>query len=197
MAGSDKGKGGAVGAIILGCIGILVVVLAAGGILAWKAFNDFKEASMTSEATSNLKALFVGASSYYYEERWTDEPLGAESTASGCTVDPAITSNTPGAHKSVLTAADFAGSFYDVGFSVSDPVYFQYEIAGPPGACGGAANRAAVYTMRTHGDLDGNGVERLIELGVGSSADNELYRSPQFRVVEEDGSSRMADEDDI
>lgn len=164
----------------------LMIVVAIIGILAAiaiPAFIGYVRRSKTSECTSNLKALFSGAVSYYNQERFAQGLTGAAST--NCLVAnagplPAV----PGANKQ--TAA-FSGnaSFAGIGFSVADPVYYGYSITGSAGACGNAAGDTTVYTFVASGDLDGDGTASTFELAVGSNGDNELYRAPGFYIVNE------------
>ena len=164
----------------------LMIVVAIIGILAaiaLPAFVGYVRRSKTSEATSNLKSLFTGAAAYYNSER-TTQGIGA--TSSGhCSVAAAgpLPDGNPGADKRQFNYTTNA-SFGQLGFSVADPHYFSYEIADSSSACANTQN-ATLYTMQAFGDLDGDGTNSTFELAVGSDANNELYHSVGFFVVNE------------
>ncbi len=163
----------------------LMIVVAIIGILAAiavPAFIGYVRRSKTAEATSNLKALFTGAVSYYNQERFGKGLDGDAST--NCTVTN--TGPLPATPSAVKQKIDFSAdtSFQALGFSVADPVYYGYTVAGSAGACGVAAE-ANVYSFQANGDLDGDGAQSLFELAVGSNADNELYRAPGFFITNE------------
>lgn len=165
---------------------ILVVVLVAGcvpctGVIAAigiPAFINYVRRAKVVEAESNLRSLFIGAASYYDQER-----TGPDGTIqSGCTVGPAVTTNVPTDTAQVLRAFD--PPFLDLGFAPSDPVFYQYEIVAGPASCDHGPNQS-IYTFRAHGDLDGDGVTSLYELSVGTDAQGMLYRSPAFYTERE------------
>jgi type IV pilus assembly protein PilA len=166
----------------------LMIVVAIIGILAAiaiPAFIGYVRRSKTSECTSNLKALFTGASTYYNQERFTQGLAGTSST--NCIVaDSGPFPAAPGAQKQTH-AFSAEASFAALGFSVADPVYYGYQITANGGgdACATAAGTADVYTFQAFGDLDGDGTQSTFELAVGSNGDNELYRAPGFYIVNE------------
>ncbi|MBW2464620.1 MAG: prepilin-type N-terminal cleavage/methylation domain-containing protein, partial [Deltaproteobacteria bacterium] len=75
----------------------LMIVVAIIGILAAIAlpqFSSYVRRSKTSEATSNIKALYTGASSYFIQERTGEGVAGASSgkcTVAAVASTPAIT----------------------------------------------------------------------------------------------------------
>jgi prepilin-type N-terminal cleavage/methylation domain-containing protein len=165
----------------------LMIVVAIIGILAaiaLPAFNGFIRRAKSSEATTHLKTLYLGASGYYVVEQ-AGVGLTA-SMASHCTV--ASTGGTlpatPGAHRQRV---DFTAvpTFNDLLFSVPDPVFFGYGVTSTGAGCGNGASEA-LYTFYAEGDLDGDGLLSLYELAAGSDDDNELFRAPGF-YVERDG----------
>jgi type IV pilus assembly protein PilA len=156
----------------------VVGVLAA---IAIPAFINYVRRSKTSEAGANLAALYRGAASYYDEERAGPDGLPRRA----CTVDPATTSVPPSANKVVLDWGSEPASFRDLGFEPPDPMYYRYEIAADPGRCDRSPDDDRVYTLRAHGDLDGDGTTSVFELSVGSNGENELYRSPGIDTRDE------------
>ncbi len=152
-----------------GVLGVLSICVCAG--IGYPAYQNYIAQTKRSEARSNLSTLYIGASSYYGEF--------------GCTVDPAVTPNTPNADKQVLTPP-LAPSFEALGFMPYDPIYYQYEIEAPPGSCSHGPNEPALYTFRARGDLDGNGVFETMEMVVGTDASNQMQEGP-MTLVEEDG----------
>lgn len=166
----------------------LMIVVAIIGILAaiaLPAFISYVRRAKTSEATTNLKMLFTGASAYYNAER-TSRGLGA--TAAGhCTVGtagpyPALASLGPEKHTYDYTTD---ASFSQLGFSVADPHYFAYMIESAGAACGNSAG-SDLYSLKSGADLNGNGTPSLFELSVASdSANNELYHAVGFYVNDE------------
>ncbi len=181
MEEQRKKKRGPAVFIAAGCgvVGILSLCVCAG--IGYPAYQDYIAQSKRSEAISNLKSLFTGAAAYYAQENAAADG----SVVTSCTVGPATTPNTPSAEKQVLPP--LGAEFADLGFTVMDPVYYQYEIVAGPSTCGRAPNDPAIYTFRAHGDLDGNGATETLELTVASNPMNELYRAPTFTLIGEDG----------
>jgi len=164
----------------------LMIVVAIIGILAaiaLPAFIGYVRRSKTSEATSNLKAIFTGAAGYYNQER---SGQGLTTTTSGhCTVSDG--GPTPTAVSQDKVQTDFPASsptWNDIGFSVADPHYYAYEVASSTNTCGNTPS-LAVYSFRAHGNLDGDTTSSLFELAVGTDTNNELYRAPGFFVTNE------------
>jgi hypothetical protein len=156
--------------LCLPCIGAVAA-------LGVPAYVSYVRRSKTAEASAVLQHLFVGADSYYESEH-----IGADGAVhTHCTVEPAITPNTPSASRSTLGA--LPPSFEALGFPVADPVYFQYEIASVPG-CDHPPG-AVLYSFRAHGDLDGDGTTSLFELSAGTGAEGELIRAPDLVIENE------------
>ena len=75
-------------------------------------------------------------------------------------------------------------AFACVGFSVADPMYYQYTLVAE-GGCGHDPGDV-LYTFRATGDLDGDGsVYSTFELAAGASEANELYRTPGMYIENE------------
>ena len=160
----------------------LMIVVAIIGILAAiaiPAFIGYMRRAKTSEAGSNLKNLFTLAAGYYENENWaTRAPIrGSAAAATACTVGTAATTNSdPGQQKTQINWSSEALSFSALGFTIADPVYYQYRIEGTS-SCGNIAGRD-LYSFQAIGDLDGDNSNSLFEIQAGSTNDNELMRSP-------------------
>jgi type IV pilus assembly protein PilA len=164
----------------------LMVVVAIIGILAAiaiPAFVGYVRRSKTSEAPANLKNLYQGAVTYYSQERFA-RGLGAGSNSQCLTVAGTAPAAIPSAAKTPFpTPAPQA--FIDLGFTISDPVYYQYQVT--PSAAGACrvTTVGAVYTFSARGDLDGDGTPSLFELAVGRNVEGDLYRAPGFYIQNE------------
>ncbi|MGB8328881.1 MAG: prepilin-type N-terminal cleavage/methylation domain-containing protein [Polyangiales bacterium] len=166
----------------------LMIVVAIIGILAAiaiPAFVNYVKRSKTSEAGSNLKALFQGAASYYEAENWVQGVVtagGTAAAASHCVVPTATASWVATDAKYVPLWASEAASYGALNFAPADPLYFEYDItadnSGTTNDCGKAANSTSVYTFSAHGDLDNDGQFSTFDLAAGSNDDNALYRAP-------------------
>jgi len=167
---------------------IVVVIIGILAALAIPAFVGYIRRSKTAEATTNVRNLFQGAAAYYQQENFTMRGVlaaGAAATPTiACTVANQGTPNAPGVFK---TAVNFSTlmSFTALGFSIGDPVYYQYDISGSTGMCGNAANSMLLYTFTAIGDLDGDGTMSSFILDSGSDADNNLVRAPGFYITNE------------
>lgn len=164
---------------------IVVVIIGILAAIALPAFVNYIRRSKTSEAGSNLKAMYTGANAYYSQE-FTTRGMGG--TSSGNCIGPAAdTGNAPLSVKTSAVAANLA-NFQVYNSTFPDPIYFQYVVTpvmatgcvGAPRAAGGA------YSFQANGDLDGDGSTfSLFELQAGVNANNELYRSPGIFVQNE------------
>jgi type IV pilus assembly protein PilA len=169
----------------------LMIVVAIIGILAAiaiPAFINYIRRSKTAEAGNNLRNMFQGAAAYYQSETWTMQGVVRASGAAASTACAASTDgtmNTPGVGKSqvVLTSAANPG-LSAIGFSLADPVYYQYNISASANMCGNAAG-ANIYTFNAIGDLDGDGTQSTFELAVGSDTNNQLFRAPGLYITNE------------
>jgi len=173
----------------------LMIVVAIIGILAAiaiPAFINYVKRSKTSEAPSNLKALFTGAAAYYSAEHWSrGQMLAAGDSASSstnCTVGTADTGNTPSSAKVALDFASLSdqerATFQALNFAPADPVYFQYIVYGNgatgTGSCLGTnwTSDVAIYTFTAHGNLDDDATQSTFEIMAGPNSENTLVRAP-------------------
>ncbi|HJL18887.1 MAG TPA: prepilin-type N-terminal cleavage/methylation domain-containing protein [Sandaracinaceae bacterium LLY-WYZ-13_1] len=166
----------------------LMIVVAIIGILAAiaiPAFIGYIRRSKTSEAAANLKNMFTAASGYYSDEAWGSRMVMAAGTSvasTGCVVSPAASSNA-GMESDAKTVLDWnmePESFRDLGFSIADPIYYSYHIAGSDGMCGHSSAEAGMglYSFFANGDLDGDMNTSLFEIQAGPSTENVLMRTP-------------------
>lgn len=164
----------------------LMIVVAIIGVLAAiaiPAFINYVKRSKTSEAGANLKALFVGATSYYSDERpQTGLPAagGAVLANTRCTVADDDSGNAAGSQKTRVNWSDGSNnSFRDLNFTPSDPLYFHYvidSISATAGACGDASNDAPIYSFQALGDLDDDGVSSSFTLEIGVDGEGNLFQ---------------------
>jgi type IV pilus assembly protein PilA len=171
----------------------LMIVVAIIGILAAlaiPAFIGYIRRSKTAEAGGNLRNLFQGSAAYYARERWGARASIARGSAAAastaCTVPSATSDNAPGLNKVAIDwDMETETSFEEVGFTISDPVYYQYAIQSAGAMCGYAARTTTIYTFQAVGDLDGDSTRSTFELAAGSDENNQLYRTPGLYVVAE------------
>ncbi len=160
-----------------------MIVVAIFGVLAAIAipsFVGYVRRSKGSEATGNLKSLFVAAASYYQDER-TGRGSDA-ATTSACTVGTDATILQPSSAKMKFEPTTNQAA---LGFSISDYVYFSYQIESQGSQCGWSAETLDLYYLRAWGDLDNDGVMSMFEIGVGSDDSNLLYHSRGFYIENE------------
>ena len=157
----------------------LMSVVAIIGVLAAIAIPSYVEyarRARASEAPGHLSSLYRAAAAYYEMPR-------SDRTGSGlhhCVVGAA--GPLPSTVSPAVEHVDFSTdpSFGALGFASTSAVRYSYEIVSEGGCEHGAG--AALYSFRAHGDLDGDGVQSLIEMAAGSNGDNVLLRSPGFYV---------------
>ena len=159
----------------------LMIVVAIIGILAAiaiPAFIGYMRRSKTSEAASNLKNMFTAAAGYYSAESWGSRTVQRTGTvaSTACVVGTETTPNTPNAGKTPVDFSMGLPNFNAIGFSIADPIYYQYSITGD-GLCGHMALED-LYTFAAVGDLDGDMTTSLFEIQAGSNAENVLMRTP-------------------
>ena len=162
---------------------IVVAIIGVLAAIAIPAFINYVARSKTSEAPANLKSMFQLATSYYPKERWAGGVVaeGGAAPSVHCVVGSAspTTYSASNSKTNVDWTAEHA-SFQALGFMISDPVYYEYHIVTGAGgsSCAQPAGSSTVYSLRAHGDLDGDSDTSLFEMAVGSDAQNELYRAP-------------------
>ena len=153
----------------------VVSILGVLSALAIPSFAMLIARSKTAEVAGNLSAMYKHAASYYASER---TQRGNTTAMSGhCTVDDAAPSpQIPGKFKQEFFADS---TFRELGFSISDLVYYQYGLASANGVsgCDQAANQTGLYTFYAHGDLDGDNIRSTFELAAGSDAFNLMYHA--------------------
>jgi len=166
---------------------IVVVIIGILAALAIPAFVGYIRRSKTAEATANLRNLFQGAAAYYDQENWSSAMLvraGTTQASTACTVRNESTGNAVGVNKTQV-AVGAMSSFAALGFTLGDPVYYQYNITMSPGDVCGNMTDTDLYELNAIGDLDGDGIMSTFLLGVGSEMDNNLIRSPGFYILNE------------
>lgn len=168
-AGTKRGASTAL--VVIGAVlAICLLAVVAVGVVGYVGFRRFVEQSEASEAAFQLRSIYRSAAAYYVDERYVSGHV-----ATACTVDPAVTSNPPGPTATRLSSVP--PSFADLGWAPAEPVRYRYAIEGPPGRCGNVAG-TELYTLRAHGDLDGDGVLGERWLVVRANHDNELGHDP-------------------
>ncbi len=163
---------------------IAIAIVAVLAVVALPAFLNYKRRAQASEAPNNLKGMFTQAAGYYATGRSGRSTLAT--TVGNCIVRSSV-GTTPAAPMSFSQMADFNvdPAYAAIGYPSLEHVFFAYGITSGGEACGVGANETEVYTFFANGDLDGDGMESLFELAVGTDANAELYRSPGFYVVDE------------
>lgn len=164
----------------------LMVVVAIIGVLAAiaiPAFIGYARRSKTSEAPSNLKNLYEGALTYYTRERSTSRTVGSGSSTACLTATAVAPAAVPHARKVPFPVAR-PQSFTDLGFTITDSVYFQYQINSVGASCS-VTTVGSVYSFDAVGDLDGDSTTSLFEVNTGRNANGDLYRSPGIYIQNE------------
>jgi type IV pilus assembly protein PilA len=158
---------------------IVVAILGILAALAIPAFVGYVRRSKTAEATDNLNKMFKAAASYYSSPR---SGVGLTSSTEGsCTV--ATAGPSPSAPHDVKQAFTADANFKAVGFNIADFVYYSYTLDSQATGCGHSASQASVYTAQAEGDLNNDTTKSLFQLAIGSDANNELYHSRGFYIV--------------
>jgi len=162
-------KGATALVIIVAMCGLSVPCVGVLSAIAIPAFIGYLQRAKTAEASANLRSLFSAADAYYRDEHWGGD--GAAATA--CAVGGGRTTNVPGPGKTLL--GPLGEPFDALGFSIADPVYYQYEVVG----VGGCDHRPGepLYSFRAYGDLDGDGATSLFEISGWVGPDGNLERS--------------------
>jgi len=166
----------------------LMIVVAIIGILAAIAiptFGSYLAKSKTSEAPSQLKAMFQGAATAYAKELPSQGVVTAGNSASSlvhCTFPSAVTSWTPGVEKHAANWDAEDQNFRQIGFGPIDPLYFTYGWVAV-GGCGNVPNDPTLYNFYARGDLDGDGVESTFQIAAGSNPHNALQRAGGINAI--------------
>jgi len=162
---------------------MVVAILGIIAAIAIPAFTFFVSRSKTAEASNNLNNLFKAGASYYNKE--LSEKAMTATTTGACTVPatelrPAVPSN----QKVKWDGSDQEG-FLALGFTISDFVYYGYQVIAPAQACGWPSGTTEIYTFRAQGDLDGDTEMSTFDLAVGSDASNTLYHARGIAILAE------------
>ena len=168
----------------------LMIVVAILGILAAvavPAFLGYMRRSKTAESQNNLKTMFYAAKMYYDDER---ADRNGQNPFGKCTIGPTTgVPVNPGSVKQTFDPAlDGTNGFTHMKYTIIEPVYMQYTVAGNTGACivaGGTVAAGNVYSLRAHGDLDDDDINSTFELTVNVDGNGELVRAPGFFVNQE------------
>lgn len=175
----------------------LMIVVAIIGILsavAIPALLGYVRRSKTAEAGENLRAMYIGAATYYTEERMiTRGVLSGTGTATSqvaCVTGAATELFTPTAQKQTADYMSQPATYGALRFSVAEPAYFAYSIPnGGTAGCNNAApvagSVAGIYTFQARGNLDGDAVFSTFEVAAGANSENELVRSPGIYMINE------------
>jgi type IV pilus assembly protein PilA len=166
--------------IVVAIIGVLVA-------LALPAFLNYFRRAKTAEVGPNLRNLFTGATAYYNSENWAARtPTRGTSIASNhCTVIGGTSLITPTDGKQTVDFSLASPSYRALSFSIADPFYFDYRIASGAPGCTHMTLEIDTYAFSAHGDLDGDMALSTFEVAVGTSEENELYRSPGIYIADE------------
>ena len=170
---------------------IVVVIIGILAALAIPAFVGYIRRSKTAEASTNLRNLFQGAATYYQQENFTMRGVvigGAAAASVNCTVANSNSGNMIGNFKTQVDFGGLAGGmggFAAIGFTIGDPIYYNYDLMGPGDTCMNAPNTMLVYTFEAMGDLDGDGIASSFILDTGADMDNNLIRAPGFFITNE------------
>ena len=182
----------------------LMIVVAIIGILAAiaiPAFINYVKRSKTSEAPSNLKALFEGSAALYNRGSAARGVIArgvATANSTRCytgSFDTSAVGAMVSDQKHTLTWPAEPADAPSIGFAAlswqaSDPLYYQYGVVS--GGMGGTAVNAGVtcgdttgvgttvYTFAANGDLDGDMSISTFELSVGVDQGNTLYRNAEI-----------------
>jgi prepilin-type N-terminal cleavage/methylation domain-containing protein len=161
--------------VVVGILGVLAAI-------AIPAFSLYVRRARSAEGGELLKQIFMNVAAYYHPDRQETSGIYGN-VSSACVVDSANNHVLPAPTKQQGTYTD--GPWMAMNFTIGYS-YFRYEIetlGGP--RCLIAANTAPLYYLRARGDLDGDGVQSMMELAVGSDGQNYLYHSRGFYMVNE------------
>ncbi len=138
-----SGSSAQVMAIVALCLSPVSVVSGIGtcAAVAIPVFVKYMRRSKTSEAFANVDVLYDAVVAAHAGTGRLPEPLGP-------------TPATPGFNRQ-LWPADAAPGWAALGFHPSDPIYYSYEVWVSPDA--------GRFAVRAHGDLDGDGIQSLVE----------------------------------
>jgi type IV pilus assembly protein PilA len=164
----------------------LMAVISMLGILAAvaiPAYMGYLRRSKASEVSLHLNGMFKAVLNYYSKDL---SGKGVTAVAAGdCILDDGAPSPPdPSVTKQPFVADE---QFRALGFLIPEPVYYSYGFHSVRGAlaadCGAVtANTPSVYTLYSHGDLDGDNILSTYEMTVATNASNQLFHSPGFYI---------------
>lgn len=161
-------------------LGSSVGAVAAIGVLsaiAVPAFMKYVRRSKTSEAVINVRRMAEGAVTFYHAER-LDPETGAvlpRRFPQGTPVTPARTACRNGESVKIMPAPERWGApgFVELGFSVEEPHFYQYEFIST------GEGEDATFTARAIGDLNCDGVLSTFER-TGRVVDGQVELTPLY-----------------
>ncbi|MCA9582626.1 MAG: prepilin-type N-terminal cleavage/methylation domain-containing protein [Myxococcales bacterium] len=169
-----------------------MIVVAIIGVLASVAiptFNNFVMRSKSSEAFSNIGAIYKLTAAYYESPRAMQGVTGpggehciVQSDSQDDEIVPNFAFGPPTAQKRTV---DFSTSprFVAIGFTSDDPLYYTYVHATGstgPGTCNAPPGPYHVYQLAAIGDLDGDGRPSGQSMFVGIDAQGNMFHGPGF-----------------
>jgi type IV pilus assembly protein PilA len=140
---------------------IVVVILGILAAIAIPAFIKYIRQSKTSEAKENLGYIYKGMVTYYQEEH--TDASGVVKTLYFPSSSAALPTGIPSGTRTTLKASDWDNdaTFKAIRFSVTEPLYYQYQITTQSI---GPGNDAA-FSATASGNLDGDANTSLFVRG--------------------------------
>ncbi len=140
---------------------IVVVILGILAAIAIPAFIKYIRQSKTSEAKENLGYIYKGMVTYYQEEHTL--PTGEVATLYFPPASTALPAAIPKGTRTTVSADKWEAdpTFNAIRFSVTEPLYYQYQIT--PVTVG--PGEGATFSAQAIGDLDGDGATSLFKRG--------------------------------
>jgi type II secretory pathway pseudopilin PulG len=155
--------------LVAGLLGLCLLSVPCLAAIAIPSFVRYVRQSRVAEAESNLRMIYLAASSYYVVEQYTPGAVQG-----GCATSSGATGNAPASEPTPL--GPVGPPFAALGVQLPDPVYHRYEIEGV-GGCGHGPGEV-LYTFRAVGDLDGDGAPSVLEMTASVDADRQLTSGP-------------------
>lgn len=158
-------------------IAVLVLSVPCCGVLAAvaiPAFIGYTRRSKTAEVEDNLRNIYMGAATYYQQERFvpgTVTPITSQLPAAAPPTPP-----TPGCGTKQIGHFSHP-SWIALGFTPMDPLYYSYEWI--PGGDG------RTFVIRATGDLDCDSLYSIYELHGFVTPGGEIAREPDLRITNE------------
>lgn len=178
----------------------LMIVVAILGILAAvavPAFLGYMRRAKTAEVTNNLNNLFKLANVYYSREHSSRDATDTIGFGSCLVPTQAPEPTTPGGTKqrfndTVGSTPGAPNSWVSLGFTISDLVYYSYQIdtvtgwgSGDCVETGTIQAPGPVYTLRSHGNLDDDAVQSTFEVAIAADSNMQMKRAVGFYIENE------------